>query len=379
MIVAIPVGGTDAGRSGLGTYVKEILPRVAARLEEQGHHAEIYGTSAELEAYASAIGNVRTHVIDGPIASPAASALWHMTLFTRAARRDGADVVLWPAANRRTDLAAALPSVAVVHDLAPLRLKNKYGILRDLYARKFVLTSLSRATRLVAISNATRKDLLDYLGENVAVSVAPNGVDAKRFSPASREVERPVWMPERSIVYVSRLEHPGKNHLRLVQAFAQSEAAKTHSLILAGDDWGARSMIETEVARLALGSRVILPGRVSERDLAPMLAHADAAVMLGLHEGFGLPALEAIACGTPVLASSTGALPEVVGELGVLVDPLSVDAIQVGLDRVVTSGALRELVREQGPIWARTFTWESTADALVSACIEAAKEGEVAS
>jgi glycosyltransferase involved in cell wall biosynthesis len=138
-------------------------------------------------------------------------------------------------------------------------------------------------------------------------------------------------------------------------------------------------MIEAEIARLALGSRVILPGRVSERDLAPMLAHADAAVMLGLHEGFGLPALEAIACGTAVLASSTGALPEVVGDLGVLCDPFSVDAIRIGLDRIISDATLREHVWEQGPVWARSFTWESTANALVDACLEATTCWKVAS
>ena len=123
------------------------------------------------------------------------------------------------------------------------------------------------------------------------------------------------------LLYLSRLEHPGKNHLRLLQAYAESPVRHTHRLALVGPDWGAGHRIQLEIQRLNLEDRVRIVGYVGDEHVPGLISEATAVIAVGLREGFGLPALEALAMGRPVVVSNTGALPEVVGELGILCIP----------------------------------------------------------
>lgn len=302
------------------------------------------------------------------IDQPGPGALWHLTAFGAWAAQRGARAVLAPAANRRVPT-GPLPVVAVVHDLAALRVRGKYDALRTAYARRMVLPALARARHLVAISEATRKDLSQLLRRPSSdITVVPNGIDTQRFHPGVTPHES----PSPYLIYVSRLEHPGKNHLRLLEAFAVSRASRTHRLILAGDDWGGRALLERTVAERNLTGRVVFAGRVGDDDLPALVAGADAAIMVGLHEGFGLPVLEALACGVPILVATAGALPEVAGPLGARCDPLDVASIARGLDAVCSDEPLRAQARSLGPAHARRFSWDSTAHNLATLCLDAA-------
>src|SRR5262249_24718766 len=128
---------------------------------------------------------------------------------------------------------------------------------------------------------------------------------------------------------------PGKNHLHLLRAFAASPARASHVLALAGSDWGALGRIQNEIARLGLEREVRVLGYVPDELVSGLVAGADAVMMVGLYEGFGLPALEALAAGRPVVASRTGALPAVVGDLAALCDPLDERSIADALDRAL--------------------------------------------
>ena len=174
------------------------------------------------------------------------------------------------------------------------------------------------------------------------------------------------------LLYVSRLEHPGKNHVRLLEAYARSSARRSHRLLLVGGDWGARSLLERTIASLGLADRVTLAGRAPDGALPVLTARASAALMLGLREGFGLPAIEALACGVPVLVASAGALPEVTAPLGVLCDPLDVDSIARGLDRVVSDPTVGEQARLLGPAHASRFSWDNAGQRLAEICLGAA-------
>jgi len=177
------------------------------------------------------------------------------------------------------------------------------------------------------------------------------------------------------LLYAARLEHPHKNHLRLLRAYAASAARRTHRLALSGSDWGAGPLVLEERARLGLEDRVRILGFLERDMVPPLFAGADGVIMVGLHEGFGLPALEALACGRPVCASSTGALPEVVGPLGAICDPMDESSIAASLDRLVGDAALRARCAEEGPAWAAARGWERTVAGLIEACGAAANGG----
>jgi glycosyltransferase involved in cell wall biosynthesis len=146
--------------------------------------------------------------------------------------------------------------------------------------------------------------------------------------------------------------------------------------VFVGPDWGAEAMLRAQVAQLGLGLRVIFGSTVQDDTLTGLVSGASLAAIMGTAEGFGLPAIEALASGTPVLASRAGALPEVVEPLGVLVDPYDVDAIASALDRCLADEALRAHVRIEGPKWARAFSWERVAQTLVTLCERVCRSAE---
>lgn len=378
MKLAVMLGGTDAGRSGLGTYVKEVVPPLATMLRARGGETIALGTAHDLAAYAPWLSGCRRVELPSAAHGAGASALFHMLAADRVARDAGANVALFPAGNRRAPLAPSLPTVAIVHDLAQLHVAEKYDGLRMFYVRSVLTRAMRDASRLVAVSEATRRDMVEALGiPSESVRVVPNGVDARRFAPLHERDPRVVdarrahGLARPYVLYVSRLEHPGKNHLRLLQAFAGSRARSTHDLVFAGGDWGARAAIEARLDALGLGDRVRILGYVEADELPALVAGARSVAMVGLREGFGLPALEALSTGRPVLVSSTGALPEVVGPLGVIADPHDVAALRDGLDRTLEDEVLRARVATDGPRWAAARGWAETANGVLRACEEA--------
>lgn len=377
--VAFTLGGTDRGRSGIGVYVRETLPRLAARLTASGGSLVVVGTRLELDSYADAVAGLERVVVPGLFDAPAPSAIWAFLRADRVARAAGADVTLFPAATRRFSARPRLPAVGIVHDLGQLHVARKYDALRMFYFKRLLLGTLRRASTLVAISVATRDDLVAAIGvDPTQVRVVPNGVDVTRFTPAhvgDRAVSAALaslGVSPPYLLYAARLEHPGKNHLRLLQAFAASRLRDTHVLAFSGADWGAGGLIAAEVESLQLGHRVRILGYVADDALPALVAAADAIIMVGLREGFGLPALEGLAAGRPVVASSTGSLPEVVGPLGAQCDPFDVLSIRAALERATDDRDLRRRAAEEGPAWAAARGWDATVAGLLAACRAAA-------
>ena len=377
--VAFALGGTDLGRSGIGTYVREVLPVLISQLTDAGGKLTAFGHPDELEAYAKVLRGAEQESVPVTASRPGLNAMWYLTRAGTFAADLGADVLLLPAANRRVIAQCPIPSVAVVHDLAQLRVQDKYDALRMFYFRQVLLRALHRPTRLVAVSGATREDLVGALGiARDRVRVVYNGVNThvfKYLAPASSRVQSVRWtlgLAERPyLLYPARLEHPGKNHVRLLRAFAQSGLAKTHTLALTGADWGAAELVAATIRELRLEAGVKVLGFVAGDQLPALVAGADAILMLGLHEGFGLPALEGLSAGRPVCVANTGALPEVVGELGVQCDPFDEAAIARALVRATHDAGVKERCAAEGPAWAERFTWSQTAKGLLDACEDA--------
>lgn len=379
MKIAIALGGSDAGRSGIGVYVRSILPHLRASAHQDGNELVAVGTRPELDGVADAMEGIDEVQLDARWDAPATSAAYYLAGgVADAARAAGADVLLLPAANRRTCYRSSLPTVAVVHDLAQVHVRGKYDALRMTYLRHVLLRALPKADVLVAISRATQKDLVAHTAATEGdVRIVPNGVDLERFQPMAAEGDAVTAARGRHgldrpyLLYLARLEHPGKNHLRLLEAFAQSGLAATTTLALAGADWGAEQLVRDKVAELGIGDSVKRLGFIADADVAPLIAGSRAIVMVGLCEGFGLPALEALAMGIPVIASTTGALPEVAGKLASYCDPHHASSIEMALREAVTDPWVRTRAATEGPRWASSRGWSETARGLYEACGQA--------
>ena len=359
--VAVTLAGCDLGTSGVSVFVQAIMPRLRDRLAEKATSLVVLGTAREREA--AGLEDSEGPTLPAALDRPAASAAFTLLGASSLARVLGASVLYLPCANRRVVGLRAIPSVGTVHDLAQFHVSSKYGAVRQVYVRN-VLSPLLRALSMVtAVSQATADDVVRFAQVPLErIRVVPNGVTLGRAE--SRVTSRPY------LLYPSRLEHPGKNHVRLLEAFARSRARATHRLVFSGAEWGAGPRIDEAIRALGLTDVVDLLGFISRDELTTRMANADAVIVAGLFEGFGLPAAEALALGRPVAASSTGSLPEVVGALGALFDPSDTASMAAALDRVVEDGELRARCLAEGPTYVERFSWDRAATAIATALEE---------
>jgi len=296
---------------------------------------------------------------------------WRKLLFEqlgapRAARRMGVDLLHYP--YFAAPVAATVPVIATIHDLVPLLLPAYRG---SPFVRAYTFLqarACARARLILTDSAASMRDILRHLGIPAArVRVVPLGID-DRYHPRDdatvREFRRVAGLPERYIVYAGGLD-VRKNVHGLLRGYAR--ARREHDLrvdlAVTGDpDRGGPLFpaIREEVERLGIGAHVCLLGAVDDRTLPVLLAAATLAAYPSMYEGFGLPVLEAMASGVPVICSDRSALPEVAGDVALLFDPTDEGAIAAALARGVEDRQFRERAREEGVARARTFTWERT-------------------
>ncbi len=251
-------------------------------------------------------------------------------------------------------------TVVTVHDLGYLYFPQAHPPLRRLELHLSTLWNVRVADRVIAVSRATKDDLVRrYHVSAERVRVVYHGVE-ERFRPTSDPaIPSRYGLPPRYLLYLGAL-HPRKNLERLLEAYA-GLPEDTPPLVLAGPRGWYFERISAAISSLGLGRRVLLPGYIADEDVPALLSAAVALVYPSLYEGFGLPALEAMACGTPVIVSGTSSLPEVVGEAGLLVDPLSVEGLRAAMARLLADERLRAELGRQGRRRAGLFTWECCA------------------
>ncbi|HET8521752.1 MAG TPA: glycosyltransferase family 1 protein, partial [Thermomicrobiales bacterium] len=307
-----------------------------------------------------------------PTERPEMRLVWEHLLLPVASRRARVDLVHGPVNVIPRGLPG--PSVVTIHDLAFLQWPEQIPRRRYRYLARELSASAKRATRILAVSEATKRDIVDQLGIDPGKIVCtPLGVDA-RFQPvsgdalnefrAARGLDRPY------ILSVATLE-PRKNLPRLLDAYAIVAERLPHDLVLVGPEGWLTTTIHERLQRPALADRVRVTGFVPDAELPAWYSGAELFAYPSLYEGFGLPPLEAMACGTPVLTSTSSSLPEVVGDAAIVVDPTETEAIAEGLLRGLTDQTLTDELRRRGPRRAARFTWERTAALTVAAYREA--------
>jgi glycosyltransferase involved in cell wall biosynthesis len=258
-------------------------------------------------------------------------------------------------------------SVITVHDLAFLRWPH---FLTEDSARYYgqVEAAVERADHIIAVSESTKNDLVKLLGAprnkiTVVYEAADPLYRPMTRSEALASIRHKFPLPDEFILFVSTIE-PRKNIATLLRAYRRllDSYKVSAGLVLAGaTGWLADQIFET-VEQLDLQRHVIFLGRVQNGDLVYLYNLARCLAHPAYYEGFGLTPLEAMACGTPVVASNVSSLPEVVGDAALLIDPNSEEELAVALQRLLTDETLAASLREKGLARARTFSWERTAE-----------------
>ncbi len=259
-----------------------------------------------------------------------------------------------------------VPYVFTIHDLIHLHVPAESGLAKQMYYRLVVCPAAHRAARVLTVSTYMQQEILEWAGLPVAqVVVVGNGVGPV-FCPVG-----PQHTPGYPYLLYAGNRKPHKNLERLLQGFARSGLGNDVRLILTG---APAAVLSRQLTALKLQERVVYAGQLTDTALAAYYRGALAVVCPSLYEGFGLPPLEAMACGTPVVTSNLTALPEVVGDAAVLVDPYDVEAIAWGIQRVVEDSTLRQALAHQGLARAQHFTWEQTAARVWAVLQQAAAE-----
>lgn len=273
-------------------------------------------------------------------------------------------------------------SVVTVHDLGYLYYPEAHTRFQNAYLRWSTHYNARTATRVIADSEATRRDLIHhYHIPEAKIAVVYPGRDeslAPGTDPAALAAVREQYgLAGAYFLYVGTLQ-PRKNLVRLVQAFERLNLGTLErsevQLVIAGKKGWLYDDLLAEIKRLGLGARVRLPGYVPDADLPALLSGALAFVFPSLYEGFGLPVLEAMACGTPVVCSNAASLPEVAGDAALLVDPLDTDGLAAAMARLASDGGLRAELIERGYRQARRFSWQRCATQVL-AVLEGAGSG----
>lgn len=270
------------------------------------------------------------------------------------------DFVLPPIRQART--------ILTVHDLTFMRLPQCFEAGLRVYLNKVVPRSIERADLVLADSQSTKNDLIELLGVSPdRIEVVYAGVEG-RFRPmegemALQRVKKRYGLDFPFILTVGTLE-PRKNFTGLIEAYALMRD-KGRKLVIAGGEGWLYDEIFARVEQLGLEGKVIFPGFVADEDLPALYNLAELFVFPSLYEGFGLPPLEAMACGTPVITSDRPSLPEVVGEAGFMVEATDSQGLAEAMERVLMDEDLRREMGEKGLKQAEKFTWEAAAEKLL--------------
>lgn len=363
------MGRSLRGRfSGVVRYTDQLVRALGPRL---GDDLTVFVTQAT-----DGLDGVPVRRVRAPFPTPNeyARAFWEQAIVPLEVARLHPDVYHSP--NYILPLALGCPTVVTVHDLFYLD-SELHRLRSHVYLTLLANMAIRRATRVICVSAYTR----DHLGRRFPeaidkVRVVGEGVDG-RFRPPSEAVQadlrRRLGLSFPYVLFVGTIE-PRKNLARLIRAFerAVTRARLPHHLVIAGASGWKDGPVWRTYETSAVRDRIHAIGYLSDEDLPAAYGAADVFAYPSRAEGFGLPALEAMACGTPVLTSNTSALPEVVGSAALLVDPEDEEAIAIGLERLLGDPEERRMRRESGLERAARFSWDRVADQTLAVYAEAA-------
>ena len=303
------------------------------------------------------IGRFARHVLAGfdyrPVAltsHPAAPLdAWHLASALSKLTRN--DLFFSPGYN--SPLFSPSPFVFTIHDLSHIHCPENSNPLIRLYYATVMKRACKRARSILTVSEFTRMQILEWSGVSAEkVFNVGCGVD-----PSYQPAENSYGLQFPYLLCVSnRKRH--KNEFRVVEAFARASLATGMHLVFTGNP---TTELTDCIDRCHITQRVYFAGMVPETKLPSFYRGAEAMVFPSLYEGFGLPILEAMACGTPVVTANVTAMPEVAGDAALLVDPTSVEQIASAMERIVSDAALRQQLRRKGLMRSAEFSWANTA------------------
>ncbi|MHB8882705.1 MAG: glycosyltransferase family 4 protein [Thermodesulfovibrionales bacterium] len=358
--------------SGVKTGVGRVIENLFSSLQHIDHENEYFIYVNEEFREFVRFTNPRFHLISNgiPAGNSLLNHLWTQTGFLLGIMRQHADVVILPQINLY--LIKLAPTILFQHDLIEHYVPNQKWY-KLLFRRLAYPLALKLADKVVCVSENTLNDVkkIYHLPDRKLV-VIRNGVDLSLFRQVDREAARQhvrakFGIGDTYILYTGTLTHPQKNLLRLIDAYENlRQRGVTLQLVLAGGNGKDADLIHQRIRELGSGANIVCTGYVRDEDLPFLYNAATVFCFPSLYEGFGLPVLEAMACGCPVVTSNTSSLPEVAGDAALLVDPVRSSDIAEAMYLMITNKQLNRAYAEKGLQRAKCYTWERAAHELLA-------------
>ncbi|MEX0650104.1 MAG: glycosyltransferase family 1 protein [Candidatus Andersenbacteria bacterium] len=349
---------------GIQTYTRELISYL---LKEPGKYdvTVLYSDKRQESIFPAAHGEVV------PLHAEAFLPFWLNQQVPKALNRLQPDIVHFTKAD--VPVHKRFPTIVTIHDVIPLLLPNMQSPLRRLYWPRALQRAASQSDHILTISEASKRGIIEHLHVNPhKITVTPLGINHDHFKPVEQESVRRILrlynITGPYILFVGTRD-ARKNIAALLRAFARIQNQIPHTVVIAGRAADKRDDTEHLVGELQLESRVRILGKVGYEDLPALYTAADIFVWPSIYEGWGFPPLEAMACGTPVITSDGGALPEAVGQEGIIVpfsegtvasrlqDKDFVQRLSEEILRVLQDRALRDSLIQQGQRHAMQFSW----------------------
>lgn len=365
-LIAYDCSSVPPNPAGAGRYTLDLLHALAR--VDHGHDYVVYArthTLPHLETLPPAF-----EVVNIGDRSRAGRLLWEQLQLPQDLRRRGARLLHSP--HHTTPLLyCPCPRVLTVHDVTFFIIPERYPLVRRMYFQMLTFASARRSKAVLVPSASVRDEARGFLGlRPERIAVTHEGVDSA-FRPldrgeCARLARERYGLPEDYLLSLGTRE-PGKNRQSILWAmrYLLDLGGDPHLAVAGQAGWGAAEE-EAMVERLGLGGRVHFTGYVPQEDLPALYNAAGLFLFPSLYEGFGLPVVEAMACGVPVITSNVSSLPEVAGDAAILVDPHDPHAIADAVARVQADPAEAKRLREAGLARAAKFTWEACAQATLA-------------
>jgi glycosyltransferase involved in cell wall biosynthesis len=353
MRIAFDISALSAPQSGVGTYTHNLAHHLRSR-----EHDQIVPVTHSTVSLPTLRGARRAVSIN--------KTLWMQAVLPLQLSRLGVDVCHFT--NSVGAWWTPCPSVVTIHDTTLWMFPRYHPRRRLLAMRPLIPAGARHAKAIIAVSAATKRDVVRTLKVSDEKVHVIYEAAAPHFRPLPRTgaveaVRQKYGLPESFILYVGTIE-PRKNLLRLLQAFelVRLQGGQARALALVGSRGWNDATILASVERMGLDGSVRVLGHAPAEDVVALYNLADVVALPSLYEGFGLPVIEAMACGTPVVTSPNGSLAEIAGTAAEFVDPTQVESIAAGLTSVLSDGGKRAALRTAGLQRAAEFSWDAAAE-----------------
>jgi glycosyltransferase involved in cell wall biosynthesis len=372
MKIAVDASALFGPNNGIRRYLRELLPHVipasAGSWVLLGRDTLLSSPLGDVSAAIALRADHLPPAVGRVLSLATSQPYW--------AWRDAPDLFFGPAHRLPLWLPAATACVVTIHDLCWLKAPQTMRRTTRWLDATLMPRALLRADRIIAVSKATGDDLCNAFPTVAGRVVVVQEAAASLPPPLPAEALASCGLSGRYILFVGTRE-PRKNLLRLLDAFAYAskQATEPTMLAIAGiPGWGGED-IEAHAAKLGIADRVCPMGAVDDATLATLYRHAHFLAMPSLYEGFGVPLLEAMVQGTPVLTSHSSSMPEVAGDAGLLVDPLSTEDIARGLLQLLNEPDLRNSLASKARAQAANFSWARAAHETLTVFTDARRAG----